>query len=130
MESSKKSAAAGRLLKVLALRIRVARASPLFHVVVYLNVLQYIPSRYFGFSKQRHCTNESEFLLLKNSKSPLPHQRSWQIFLLSFTLSTKVIFELWTKTYLMGEWKRVRRIGKRFGGSGFPIVNLSELTHN
>ena len=89
-----------------------------------------IPSPSFGYSKQWHCTNYSEFLSLINSKFPLPHQRSWQGFRLSFVLSTKMISDLGTKTSRMGEWKQLRRIGKSFGGSGVPIVNPSELTHN
>ena len=74
----KKSAAAGRLLRVLALRQLVARAPPLVaaHVAGDLNVLGNIPSCSFGYSKQWHCTNDSEFLFLINSKLPLPHQSS------------------------------------------------------
>ena len=52
--AAKKSAAAGRLLRFLALRQRVARASPLVaaHVSGDLNVIGNIPSRSFGYSKQ------------------------------------------------------------------------------
>ena len=86
--AAKKSAAAGRLLRVLALRKQVRRVSPLVdaHVAGDLNVLGDIPSRLFGYSKQWHCTNHSEFISLINFKFPLPHQRSWRGFSLSFAL--------------------------------------------
>ena len=95
----KNSAAAGRLLRVLALWKRVERASPLVaaHVAGDLNVIGDIPSCSFGYSKQWHCTNDYEFLSLINSKLPLSHQCSWQGFRLSFALSMKVISELGTK---------------------------------
>ena len=80
--------------------------SPLVAVYVSgdLNVLDDIPSRSFDYSKQWHCTNDSEYLSLINFKSPLPHQRSCQGFRLSFTLSKKVIYELRKKAFMMGEW--------------------------
>ena len=129
--TAKKSAAAGRLIRVLYLRQRVARASLLVaaHVAGYMNVLGDIPSISFGYSKQWHCTNDSEFLSLINSKFPRTHQRSWQGFRLSFALSAKVIYELGTKASPMGEWKQLHRIGKSSGGSGVPFANPSELTH-
>ena len=88
-----------------------------------------IPYRSFVYSKEWNFTNYSEFLSLINSKFPLPHQRSWQGFRLSFALTTIFISELDTKAYPMGEWKRLRRIGKILGGSGVPVANPSELTH-
>ena len=128
---AKKSASSGRLFRVLALRQRVERESLLVaaHVAVDLNVLDDILSCSFGYSKQWHCTNNYEFLSLINSKLPLSHQRSLQCFRLSFVLSTKVISELVTKASPMGGWKRLWRIGKRFGGSSVPIANPLELTH-
>ena len=109
----------------------VARSAPLVaaHMAVDLNVLGEIPSRSFCYSKQTHCTNDSEFLSLINLKLPLPRQRSWQGFRISFALSTKVISELGTKASPMGEWKILQRIGKSFGGSGVPIQNPLELLH-
>ena len=103
--AEKKSAAAGRLLRFLAFQQLVTRASPLVaaHLAGDLNVLGDIPSRSFGYSKQWHCTNDSEFLTLTNSKFPLPRQRSWKGFRLYFVLSTKVISELGTKESTMGE---------------------------
>ena len=67
------------MLIVLALRQRVIRVSLLVaaHVAGDLNVLGDIPSRSFGYSKQWHCTNDSEFLSFINSKFPLPHQRGF-----------------------------------------------------
>ena len=121
--AAKKSAAAGRLLRVLALRKQVRRVSPLVdaHVAGDLNVLGDIPSRLFGYSKQWHCTNHSEFISLINFKFPLPHQRSWRGFSLSFALSTIVISDLGTKASPMVEQKRIHRIEKSFGGSGVPL---------
>ena len=58
---AKKSTATGRLLRILDLRKQVARVSLLVaaHVAGCLNVLDNIPSRSFGYSKQWHCTNNS-----------------------------------------------------------------------
>ena len=128
--AAKKSAAAGRLFRVLDLLERVERALPLVavHVSGYLNLLGDIPFSYLGYSKQWHCTNDSEFLSLIKSKFPLPYQCSYQGFRLSFALSTKVISEFGKKAYLIGEWKRLQIIGKSFGGSGVPIANSLEMT--
>ena len=102
-----KYVAAGRLLRVLALWQQVARALPLLdvHVAGDLNVLHDISYCSFGYYKQWHCTNDYKFLSLINPQVPLPHQRSWQGFLLFFALSTKVISELGKKISQMGEWK-------------------------
>ena len=123
--TAKKIAPAGRLIGVLALQQRVAISSPLVaaHVSGDLNVLGDIPSRSFVYSKQWHCTNDSEFISLINSKFSLPHQRSCQGFRLYFALSTKVISKLGTKASPIVEWKRLWRIWKSFGGSGVPIAN-------
>ena len=58
--AAKQSAAVGRLLRVLSLRKRVSRASPLVaeHVAGDINVLGNIPSFSFGYSKPCHCTND------------------------------------------------------------------------
>ena len=129
--AAKKYAAVGHLLRFLALRKLVARASQSVadHVAGYLNVLGDIIYRSFSYSKQWHCINDSEFISLINSKFSLPHQRSCQGFRLSFTLSTKVISELGTKAYPMGEWEKLCRIGKGFGGSVVTIANPLELNH-
>ena len=123
--AAENSAATGRLIIVIALWQRVERESPLVaeHVAGDLNVLGNIPSPSFGYSKQYHCTNDSEFLSLINFKLPLSHQRSWQGFLLSFALIMKLISELGTKASTMGEWKQLWKIGESFGGSGVPIAN-------
>ena len=127
----KKSAAAGCLLRVLALRKLVAITPPLVdtHVEGYLNLLGEIISLSFGYSKQWHCTNDYEFVSLVNSKFPLSRQHSWQGFRISSVLSTKIISELGTKASPMGEWKRLRKIVRSFGGSGVPIADPLELTH-
>ena len=105
--AAKNSAEAGRLLRVLALQKRVARASLLVaeYVEGELNVLGDIPSLSFVYSKTWNFTNDSRFLSLINYQLPLPHQSSWQGFLFSFTLSTKVISKLGTRASPMGEWK-------------------------
>ena len=122
---SENSAAEGRLLKALDLRKRVSIASPLVpaHVAGDLNVFGDTPSCSFGYSKQWNCTNDYEFISLINSRISLPNQSYWQGFCLYFVLSTKVIPELGIKAYPMGEWNRLRIIGKSLGGSGVPIAN-------
>ena len=65
----KKSSAKGRLIRVLALRQRLAKSSPLLdvHVAADMNMIGDISSCSFGCSKQWYCTNDSEFLSLINS---------------------------------------------------------------
>ena len=91
-----------------------------------MNVFGDIPSCSFGYLKQCHLTNDSEFVILINPKFPLPYHRSWQGFFRSFPLNTKVISDLGTRAYLMREWKRLRRTVKKIGGSGMHITNPSE----
>ena len=126
-----KSAVAGRLLRVLTLRKLVERESlsVAAHVLGDLNVTGDIPPCSFGYSKQWHRTNDYEFLSIINYKLPLPHQRYWQGFILSFTLIMKVISELGKNESLMGEWKQLRITGKSFGCSGVPIEKPLELNH-
>ena len=80
--AAKKSAASGRLLRILYLRQRVARVSLLVaaHVGGDLNVPGDIPYFSFGYSKQWYCTKYYEFISLINYQLPLPHHRSWQGF--------------------------------------------------
>ena len=67
--AAKKSAAAGRLLRVLYLWQQVTRASPLVaaHVAGVMNVLEKISSLLFGYFRQWHCTKDSVFISLINS---------------------------------------------------------------
>ena len=108
--ASKKYATVGRLLRVLDLRQRVAKASPLvaMHLTGDLNVISIIPSSTFVYPKKWYFTHDYECLSLINSKFPLPHKCSWQGFRLYFNLRTKVISKLGKKASSMGEWKRLR----------------------
>ena len=80
-----------------------------------------IPSHSFGYYKQWHCTNDSEFLSFIISKLPLPRQHSWQGFHLSFALSMKVISELWDKGISDKTVEATSENNKSFGGSVVPI---------
>ena len=109
----------------------MARASLLVdaHMAGYINVIGDIPSFSFGYSKQSHCTSNSEFLSLINPQLPLPHQRSWKGFCLSFELITKFISELGENASPMVDCKQLRRTAYIFGCSGVPIAEPLELTH-
>ena len=94
--AAKKSSASGSPLRVLYSQEPVTIVSPLVvaHVAGDPDVLGNIPYCSFGYSKNFHCTNDSEFLSLTNYQLALPHQCSWQGFRLSFALSTKMISKL------------------------------------
>ena len=120
-----KSAAAECLLRVLSIQKQITIASSLIdaHVTGDMNVLGYITSCSFGYSKQWHCTNDFGFISHINSQLPLFHQCSWKGFHICFVLGIKVISEWGTKASPIGEWKQLRRIGESFGGCGMPFSN-------
>ena len=99
MGTAKNSASAGCLHRVLDFRKRVARASQLVatHVAGDLNVIGGIPYRSFGYYKQWHCTDDSEFWSLINSRFPLPHHCSWKGLLPSFVLIYRSDFRVGEK---------------------------------
>ena len=125
--ASRRSAAANRLLRILAIRHREKRASPLVarHLAGELNTLGDIPSRSFGYKAEWHFVEDDAFLTFFNQKFPLPLKNSWQGFRLTSAVATKVTNELLTEASSMAEWRRLAKLGRRYGRSGRSIATTS-----
>ena len=126
--ASRRSRAANRLLRILAVRMRKNRASPLVtkHLAGERNHLGDIPSRSFGYSESWHCETDSAFLKFFDQTFPLPSQNSWTGFQLGSRVVTKCISELLTKGSPMAEWRQLPKLGREFGGSGKPTAKITE----
>jgi len=126
--ASKRSAVANRLLRVLAIRLRVNRASPLVtrHLAGERNALGDIPSRSFGYKAEWKFDSDIDFLAYFNKTFPLPDQNSWTGFHLNGAVSTKVISELLTRGSSMAEWRRLPTLGKKYGTNGRPTADISK----
>ena len=126
--ASKRSAAANRLLRILAIRHRENRASPLVarHIAGELNHLGDIPSRSFGYRVEWHFELDNDFLTFFNSKFPLPDKSCWTGFRLENALATKVTRELLTEGSSMAGWRRLARRGRKYGESGRTTAMTSK----
>ena len=114
--ASKRSRVANRLLRVMAIRLRKNRASPLVtrHLAGDRNQLGDIPSRSFGYKAEWHFTNDLDFLNYFNACFPLPFQNCWTGFRLDNAIVSKVMQELLTQGSSMAEWRRLPKIGRKF----------------
>ena len=124
--ASKRSAVANRLLRVLAIRLRKNRASPLVtrHLAGERNHLGDIPSRSFGYKKEWEHNDEA-FLTFFNKTFPLPQQNCWTGFRLNSRVASKVICELLTEGSSMDEWRQLPTLGRPFGKIGRMCADLS-----
>jgi hypothetical protein len=124
--ASKRSDAAMQLIRALALRLQVKKASPLttLHIEGSQNSMTDIPSRSFGGVKKWYCANDSDFLTMYNSMFPLPNQESWTLFRLSSKIATKIISILQTKAIDADAWRRLPKPGKLIGPIGNASSNL------
>ncbi|KAL7533742.1 hypothetical protein ACHAWF_007944 [Thalassiosira exigua] len=129
--ASKRSAVANRLLRILAIRMREKRASPLVarHVAGERNVLGDIPSRSFGYRAEWHFECDNDFLAFFNDKFPLPDKISWTGFCLTSGVASKLMHELLTGASSMAEWRRLPKLGRKFGGNGRTIATISGCLH-
>ena len=125
--ASKRSDVANRLLRVLAVRMRVNRASPLVtrHLAGDRNHLGDIPSRSFGYKAAWHFENDLDFLTFFNKTFPLPHQNTWTGFRLTSAVASRVICELATAGSSMDEWRRLPTLGTSYGKIGRPCASLA-----
>ena len=125
--ASKRSAIANRLLRVLAIRQRVNRASPLVtrHLAGVRNHLGDIPLRSFGYKAEWHFENDLDFLSFFNETFPLPEQNCWTGFRLANAVVTKVTRELLTRGSPMDEWRQLPKLGRKYGRNGKPTSDLS-----
>jgi hypothetical protein len=126
--ASKQSDVANRLLRILAIRMRVKRASPLVtkHLAGERNHLGDMPSRSFGYNAKWHCERDIEFLALFNQTFPLPAQNSWTGFQIDPRVSRKCISELLTGGSPMEEWRQLPTLGSEYGQSGRPSARITE----
>lgn len=126
--ASKRSSAANRLLRILAIRLRHNRASPLVtrHMAGKRNHLGDIPSRSYGWKAQWHFECDDDFLTYFNSIFPLPDQNCWTGFRLTNAVVSKVISELLTQGSPMDEWRQLPKLGQKYGPNGKPTADLSE----
>ena len=129
--AAKHSTIAMQLVRALALRLQLAKASPLtpMHIAGVNNSLTDIPSRSFGSDAAWHCKNDAQLLTLFNSTFPLPNQGSWTVFHLSSEIAMRVTSILRMKVFTADEWKRLPRKGKLTGSVGSPMSSLWEWTH-
>ena len=129
--ASRRSVVANRLLRVLAIRMRKNRASPLVtrHLAGKRNHLGDIPSRSFGYKKEWHFEKDKQFVTYFNQTFPLPNKNTWTGFRLNSAVVTKVTRELLTQGSLMAEWRQLPTIGTRFGKIGKPIAKLTTCLH-
>ena len=125
--ASKRSDAANRLLRILAIRLRHNRTSPLVtrHLAGKRNHLGDIPSRSFGWKAAWHFDCDIDFLTFFNSVFPLPEQNCWTGFRLTSGVVSKVISELLTEGSPMDEWRQLPKLGQRYGRNGKPSADLS-----
>lgn len=121
---------AAQLVRALALRLKVAGASPLtpLHIAGSKNSMTDIPSRSFGSNPKWHCTSNEELLTLFNSTFPLPNQASWTVYHPSSEISTRVISILRTRDSTLAEWNRLPSPGSFIGAVGSAMSTLWEWT--
>ncbi len=126
--ASKSSIVAGRILRILSIRMRHCRASPLtpLHIPGVHNSIADIPSRSFGYKKEWHYESDIDFLHFFNSLFPLPNQGCWQLFNLRTTITSRVISLLLQPHAQMHVWLRLPTIGESIGSTGSCMQNLFE----
>ena len=128
--TSTKSDVAAVLLRLLAMRLKGARASPLIpmHIPGPENSISDIPSRSFGGKAKWHCKTDAEFLTLFNSSFPLPNQTPWRLYHLPPSLVSRVISVLVTQASEPAEWRLLKRPKTSTGGTGRTMRKLWEWT--
>ena len=119
-----------QLVRALALRLHLKRASPLtpLHIAGVDNAMTNIPSRSFGSEKKWHCKTDNDFLTLFNTTFPLPNQASWTLYRPSSAISTRLISILRMKVFMADGWRRLPPSGKSIGTVGSPTPLLWEWT--
>ena len=128
--AAKHSIVAMQLIRALALRLQLNKASPLttLHIAGVDNALTDIPSRSFGSEPQWHCTSDTELLTLFNTTFPLPHQASWTVYRPSSAIVMRVTSILQMKVFTADEWRKLPPKGQLIGNVGLPMSSLWEWT--
>jgi hypothetical protein len=124
--ATRSSTAAAHLVRALALRLQMTKASPLttLHIAGSKNAMTDVPSRSFGTPKKWSCATDQDFLRMYNSFFPLPLQESWNYFRLSSAASMKVISILLTRDSSVEEWRRLPKLGQHIGTIGKSLSSL------
>jgi hypothetical protein len=129
--ASKSSQVAMQLIRALALRLQVTKASPLttLHIAGQDNAMTDVPSRSFGSTARWYCPTDTQFLTLYNNLFPLPNQESWTAYRLSSKARMRVISILQMKDFSMAEWRRLPKPATPIGPIGSSLSNLWAWTH-
>lgn len=128
--ASKRSVVGSRLIRALALRMKMCAACPLtpLHVAGKRNSMADMASRSFGTVPHWHCRSDSDFARMFDNLFPLPSQNTWAVFRPTNEIFMKVISILRMKASTLDEWQRIPRIGQHTGKIGAPMSDLWEWT--
>ena len=128
--AAKHSDVAMQLLRALALRLQLARTSPLtpLHIAGIDNEMADIASRSFGSETKWLCTSDAELTNLFTSTFPPPSQTSWNVFHHSSATAMRVISALRTQASTTDEWRRLPQSGTFSGPIGPTMSGLWEWT--
>jgi hypothetical protein len=126
--ASRHSVVAARLVRAVALRMKVVGACPItpVHIPGVENAMTDIPSRSFGSVGEWFCKTDMDLLTLFNSRFPLPGQASWTVFRMTSKVFTRVTSVLRMQDTGLDEWRRLPKIGAHVGNIGVPMSNLWE----
>ncbi len=126
--NSRHSKTAAALIRTLAMRLRLAKASPIIpmHIPGVENAISDIPSRSFGRKVKWHCKTDADFLTMFNTIFPLPSKNSWSVYQVPKKVSMKVISILLTQASELHEWSRPQRPRTSISQPGVPMRNLWE----
>mmetsp|Transcript_15405 Transcript_15405/g.35256 ORF Transcript_15405/g.35256 Transcript_15405/m.35256 type:complete len:556 (-) Transcript_15405:1075-2742(-) len=118
--ASKRSVPAGELLRVLARRLCATKACPItpLHIPGRHNRISDIPSRSFGYKREWHFVNDSDFLTFFNSQFPLPHKQLWQMCRPSTKISSRICHSLLMPGSGTHDWRRLPTLATNIGGTG------------
>ena len=126
--ASRHSVVAARLVRAVALRMKIKGACPItpVHIPGSENAMTDIPSRSFGSVAEWFCKTDNDLLTLFNSRFPLPGQASWTVFRMTSKVFMRVISVLQMRDTGLDEWRRLPKIGAHIGNIGVPMSNLWE----
>ncbi len=95
--ASRRSLIGARLIRALALRMKLNKCCPItpLHVAGKQNIMADVASRSYGSNPKWHCNSDRDFQLMFNSLFPLPSQNTWSVFRLNTALCMKVILLRW-----------------------------------
>ena len=128
--ATRSSPVALQLLRALALRLQMERASPLtsLHIPGKQNSITDIPSRSFGSDPHWFCNTDDDLCSLFDATFPLPSQASWNVYRIAPAICTRVISALRMQASSTDAWRRLPRRGTYGGPIGSPMSDLWDWT--